>query len=209
MDEAAFRRTLADLTQQSQRFLEATALARDQAYQSMLEQALRVFTRRVSELLDAERASLSSWIVVAASSSCASRRTSRRATACAFTRPAASRARRDLGAAGAGGRCLPGSRFNRDVDLRTGFRTRSGAVPAAARPVGRSLCGHAAAHRRDGHRSTPRTKSATRISRRRSACCSSRWSKWIAARRPEASRRPLDVVEPPACAALGERDSAT
>jgi len=58
MDEATFRRTLGELTQQSQRFLEATAMARDQAYQSMLEQALRVFTRRVGELLNAERASL-------------------------------------------------------------------------------------------------------------------------------------------------------
>ena len=58
MDETAFRGTLQELTQQSQHFLEATALASDEAYQSMLEQSLRVFTRRVGELLDAERASL-------------------------------------------------------------------------------------------------------------------------------------------------------
>src|SRR5690606_34984503 len=58
MDEPTFRRTLQEMTQQSQRFLEATALASDEAYQSMLEQSLRVFTRRVGELLDAERASL-------------------------------------------------------------------------------------------------------------------------------------------------------
>jgi ABC-type methionine transport system ATPase subunit len=58
MDEATFRNTLQELTGQSQRFLEATALASDEAYQSMLEQSLRIFTRRVGELLQAERASL-------------------------------------------------------------------------------------------------------------------------------------------------------
>ena len=58
MDETAFRGTLQELTQQSQKFLEATALASDEAYQSMLEQSLRVFTRRVGELLEAELASL-------------------------------------------------------------------------------------------------------------------------------------------------------
>ena len=35
----------------------ALALARNEAYQSMLEQSLRVFTRRVGDLLNAERAS--------------------------------------------------------------------------------------------------------------------------------------------------------
>ena len=58
MDETAFRGTLQELTGESQQFLEATALASDEAFRSMLEQALRVFTRRVGELLDAERASL-------------------------------------------------------------------------------------------------------------------------------------------------------
>jgi len=58
MDEASFRRTLQDLTQESQRFLQAIGRAEDEAYRSMLEQSLRVFTRRVGDLLDAERASL-------------------------------------------------------------------------------------------------------------------------------------------------------
>jgi len=58
MDEPTFRRTLEELTQQAQRFMEATALASNEAYQSMFEQSLRVFTRRVGELLNAERASL-------------------------------------------------------------------------------------------------------------------------------------------------------
>jgi len=126
MDEPAFRRTLADLTQQSQRFLEATALARDQAYQSLLEQALRVFTRRVSELLDAERASL--FLV--------DRRRGELVLRVAQDVEKADSVRIPLGSGIAGAAATSGQpvrvadayqdpRFNRDVDLRTGFRTRS------------------------------------------------------------------------------------
>ena len=126
MDEAAFRRTLADLTQQSQRFLEATALARDQAYQSMLEQALRVFTRRVSELLDAERASL--FLV--------DRRRGELVLRVAQDVEKGDSVRIPLASGIAGVAATSGQpvrvadayqdpRFDRDVDLRTGFRTRS------------------------------------------------------------------------------------
>ncbi len=58
MDEAVFRQSLLSLTQESQHFLEATRLANDEAFQSMLERALQAFTRRVAGLLHAERASL-------------------------------------------------------------------------------------------------------------------------------------------------------
>jgi putative ABC transport system ATP-binding protein len=58
LDESGFRNMLDDITQESQRFLEATALARDMAFQSMLEQALFSFTAKAGQLLDAERASL-------------------------------------------------------------------------------------------------------------------------------------------------------
>jgi putative ABC transport system ATP-binding protein len=126
MDEPAFRRTLAELTQQSQRFLEATALARDQAYQSLLEQALRVFTRRVSELLDAERASL--FLV--------DRRRGELVLRVAQDVEKGDSVRIPLGSGIAGAAATSGQpvrvadayqdpRFNRDVDLRTGFRTRS------------------------------------------------------------------------------------
>jgi len=126
MDEPTFRRTLADLTQQSQRFLEATALARDQAYQSLLEQALRVFTRRVSELLDAERASL--FLV--------DRRRGELVLRVAQDVEKGDSVRIPLGSGIAGAAATSGQpvrvadayqdpRFNRDVDLRTGFRTRS------------------------------------------------------------------------------------
>ena len=126
MDEPAFRRTLMDLTQQSQRFLEATALARDQAYQSLLEQALRVFTRRVSELLDAERASL--FLV--------DRRRGELVLRVAQDVEKGDSVRIPLDSGIAGAAATSGQpvrvadayqdpRFNRDVDLRTGFRTRS------------------------------------------------------------------------------------
>jgi len=58
LDEAGFRRALAELTAESQNFLEATRLAEDEAFQSMLERTLKVFTGRLAKLLKAERASL-------------------------------------------------------------------------------------------------------------------------------------------------------
>jgi len=95
MDEKTFRSTLQELTAQSQRFLEATALASDEAYQSMLEQSLRIFTRRVGELLQVERASL--FLVDHARQQLVLRVDD------AYADP----------------------RFNRAVDDETGFRTRS------------------------------------------------------------------------------------
>jgi energy-coupling factor transporter ATP-binding protein EcfA2 len=126
MDEAGFRRTLTELTQQSQRFLEATALARDQAYQSMLEQALRVFTRRVGELLNAERASL--FLVDHARAELVLRVAQDVAPGESVRIPMSSGI---AGAAAGSGRpvlvadAYQDPRFNREVDLRTGFRTRS------------------------------------------------------------------------------------
>jgi len=126
MDEATFRRTLAELTQQSQRFLEATAMARDNAYQSMLEQALRVFTRRVGELSNAERASLflvdrtRDELVLHVAQDLAPGETVRIPMGSGIA-----------GAAASSGRpvrvedAYQDPRFNRDVDLKTGFRTRS------------------------------------------------------------------------------------
>jgi putative ABC transport system ATP-binding protein len=58
MDEAAFSDSLAELTKQSQHFLEAMQMAEDEAVQSMLERALRAFTLRLGRLINAERASL-------------------------------------------------------------------------------------------------------------------------------------------------------
>jgi len=126
MDEKAFRGTLQELTQQSQRFLEATAIARDHAYQSMLEQALRVFTRRVGELLDAERASL--FLVDRQRGELVLRVAQDVAPGESVRIPVGSGI---AGAAATSGRpvrvadAYQDPRFNRDVDLKTGFRTRS------------------------------------------------------------------------------------
>ena len=126
MDETAFRQTLQELTQQSQRFLEATALARDQAHQSMLEQALRVFTRRVGELLDAERASL--FLVDRPRGELVLHVAQDVAPGGLVRIPMGSGI---AGAAATSGRpvrvadAYEDPRFNREVDVRTGFRTRS------------------------------------------------------------------------------------
>ena len=146
MDEPAFRRTLADLTQQSQRFLEATALARDQAYQSMLEQALRVFTRRVSELLEAERASLflvdrrRGELVLRVAQDVERGDSVRIPLASGIAGAAAI-----SGKAGAGRRRLPGSALQPRRGPAHRLPHALGAVPAAARPLRRSLRRHAVA----------------------------------------------------------------
>ncbi|HET9693024.1 MAG TPA: ATP-binding cassette domain-containing protein [Steroidobacteraceae bacterium] len=126
MDEATFGRTLQELTQQALRFLEATALASDEAYQSMLEQSLRIFTRRVGELLDAERASL--FLVDHARQQLVLR--------VAQDMPEGDYVRIPLTSGIAGAAAVSGQavrvddayadpRFNQAVDAETGFRTRS------------------------------------------------------------------------------------
>jgi len=49
---------LQEITTDSQRFKEATALANDVAFKSMLSQGLFAFTRKLGQLLNADRASL-------------------------------------------------------------------------------------------------------------------------------------------------------
>jgi putative ABC transport system ATP-binding protein len=126
MDEAAFRRTLEQLTQQAQQFIEATAMAGDEAYQSMLEQSLRVFTRRVGQLLDAERASL--FLVDVERQQLVLRVSEDAPDGDPVRIPLASGI---AGAAAASGKAVrvadayADPRFNRAVDAQTGFRTRS------------------------------------------------------------------------------------
>ncbi len=126
MNETEFRATLQELTQKSQRFLEATALASDEAYQAMLEQSLRVFTRRVGELLHAERASL--FLV--------DRDRQQLVLRVAQDMPDGDYVRIPLASGIAGAAAVSGevvrvddayadSRFNQAVDAETGFRTRS------------------------------------------------------------------------------------
>jgi putative ABC transport system ATP-binding protein len=58
LDEHQFRELLREITDESQRFLEATSLASNVAFRSMLEQGLFAFTRKLGRLLHAERSSL-------------------------------------------------------------------------------------------------------------------------------------------------------
>ncbi|MDH5176587.1 MAG: ATP-binding cassette domain-containing protein [Gammaproteobacteria bacterium] len=126
LDEAGFRSALQEMTQRSQRFLEATAMASDEAFQSMLEQSLRAFTRRVGELLDAERASL--FLV--------DRERQQLVLRVAQDMPDGDYVRIPLASGIAGAAAVSGEivrvddayadpRFNKAVDTETGFRTRS------------------------------------------------------------------------------------
>jgi putative ABC transport system ATP-binding protein len=58
MNEQQFKELLLEITDESQQFLQATALANDLAFRSMLEQGLFAFTRKLRQLMNAERSSL-------------------------------------------------------------------------------------------------------------------------------------------------------
>ncbi len=58
LDPHGFEERLSEIAGEAGRFLDATSLASDQVFRSMLEQALFAVTRKVAQLLDAERASL-------------------------------------------------------------------------------------------------------------------------------------------------------
>jgi putative ABC transport system ATP-binding protein len=126
MDETSFRRSLTELTEESQNFLQATQLASDEAFQSLLEQALRAFARRVGSLLNAERVSL---MLV-------DRDTDELVVRISQDLPESGELRLPLGSGIAGAVAKTGqtiriddayadSRFNQEIDKQTGFRTRS------------------------------------------------------------------------------------
>jgi putative ABC transport system ATP-binding protein len=151
MNEAEFRATLQELTQRSQRFLEATALASDEAYQAMLEQSLRVFTRRVGELLHAERASL--FLV--------DRDRHQLVMRVAQDMPDGDYVRIPLASGIAGAAAMSGEivrvddayadpRFNQAVDAETGFRTRSMLCLPLQDRAGRVFAVTQVLNRRDG-----------------------------------------------------------
>lgn len=58
LDEDGFRNLLHEITDESTRFLAATALANDGAFRSMLERGLYAFTQKLAQLLNAQRSSL-------------------------------------------------------------------------------------------------------------------------------------------------------
>jgi putative ABC transport system ATP-binding protein len=124
LDEHGFRELLEEITNESQRFLEATSLASNVAFRSMLEQGLFAFTRKLGQLLDAERSSLflveGDFLVLKVAENVEEM----------------GEIRFPVGSGIAGKVAQTGEsiriddayadpRFNRDVDRQTGFRTHS------------------------------------------------------------------------------------
>jgi len=124
LDEQGFKDLLQEITTDSQRFQEATALANDVAFKSMLSQGLFAFTRKLGQLLNADRASL--FIV------------EQNSLVLRVTQDIESlgEVRIPLGSGIAGAVAQSGEairiddayadpRFNQTVDKQTGYRTRS------------------------------------------------------------------------------------
>ena len=124
LDERQFRELLEEITNESQRFLEATSLASNTAFRSMLEQGLFAFNRKLGGLLNAERSSLflveGDFLVLQVAED--------------LEEMGEIRFPVGTGIAGVVARtgdavriddAYADPRFNRDVDRQTGFRTRS------------------------------------------------------------------------------------
>jgi len=124
LDARAFEDLLREMTEESQRFLEATSLASNVAFRSMIEQGLFAFTRKLGSLLNAERASLflveGDFLVLKVAENLRELGEIRFPVGTGIA-----------GAVAQSGRPISiedaylDPRFNRDVDRQTGFRTRS------------------------------------------------------------------------------------
>jgi putative ABC transport system ATP-binding protein len=124
LDETQFSELLQDITEESERFLEVTALANNIAFKSMLDRGLFAFTRKLASLLNADRASLFL------------REGDELVLKVADNLEEMGEIRFPVGTGIAGAVALSGetiriddayadSRFNRDVDKQTGYRTHS------------------------------------------------------------------------------------
>jgi putative ABC transport system ATP-binding protein len=124
LDEAGFEQLLGEITEESKRFLAATAMANDVAFKGMLARGLSAFTHKLSQLLNAERSSL--FLVDGDTL----------LLKVARELEGGSEIRIPIGSGIAGAAAQSGkiinipdayadSRFNPDVDNRTGYRTRS------------------------------------------------------------------------------------
>jgi putative ABC transport system ATP-binding protein len=124
LDERGFRELLEEMTGESQRFLEATSLANNTAFRSMLGQCLFAFTRKLGGLLNADRASLflveGDFLVLKVAENLDTLGEIRFPVGTGIA-----------GAVAATGRPIriddayADERFNPDVDRQTGYRTRS------------------------------------------------------------------------------------
>ncbi|MGA9575435.1 MAG: ATP-binding cassette domain-containing protein [Lysobacterales bacterium] len=124
LDETGFEQLLSEITEESKRFLAATALASDVAFKGMLARGLSAFTHKLSQLLNAERSSL--FLVEGQTL----------LLKVARDLDSGTEIRIPIGTGIAGAAAQSGqiinipdayadSRFNPDVDKKTGFRTRS------------------------------------------------------------------------------------
>ena len=118
---------LGEVTNESRRFLDSIALATDEAFRSMLDRALRTFTRKLGRILDAERASLfladperdELWLTIAeeADTGVTELRVPASSGIAGYAARTAETVRVDDAYAD--------PRFNPDLDRQTGFRTRT------------------------------------------------------------------------------------
>lgn len=124
LDEKGFKDLLQEITNDSKRFQEATTLANDVAFKSMLQQGLYAFTRKIGQLLNADRASLfiveADLLILRVSQDI----------------EAQNNVKIPLGSGIAGAVAMSGEsirideayaddRFNQDVDAQTGYKTNS------------------------------------------------------------------------------------
>ena len=124
LDESGFREMLEGITDESQRFLQATTLSSNVVFKTMLEQGLFAFTRKLGQLLNAEKSSLflveqDSLVLRVADD---------------LDETGEIRIPLGSGIAGAAAQsaktiriddAYSDPRFNQEVDRKTGFRTRS------------------------------------------------------------------------------------
>ena len=126
LDEAGFRARLQDIKDEAVRFLDATALANDEVFQSVLEQSLFAVTRKLAQLLGAERSSL--FLVDRATDTLLLRITEGLVGRKEVRIPIGSGIAGAVAASGEAERIADAyedSRFNPDVDKMFGYRTRS------------------------------------------------------------------------------------
>jgi len=124
LDESGFREMLEGITDESQRFLQATTLSSNVVFKTMLEKGLFAFTRKLGQLLNAERSSLflveGETLLLRVSEDT----------------DQIGKIRIPIGSGIAGAVAQSGesiriddayadARFNQEVDKKTGFRTRS------------------------------------------------------------------------------------
>lgn len=126
LNENEFKGLLQEMSDESRAFMQATSMANDQAYRAMLERSLFAFTRKLAQIVNAERGSL--FLVDEPTQSLVLRVTEELPVQDDIRIPI------DSGIVGAvvqSGEAIlvedayEDARFNRDVDAKTGYRTKS------------------------------------------------------------------------------------